>query len=190
MVPHGCYPCLGEDRWVTVAVRGEDEWRAFCQAMERPELADDPRFDSLGSRIRNQDDLDALVAEWTSSRDRYEVTRLLQARRIPSAPVLDCCADAYEDPHLNERGYFQVVFHPEAGIFPLSGPIWKISGDSEPDPLPAPALGQHNAYVLHDLLGFPDDRMAQLEREEIIGTIPLEGADMGGSRRAARQTSS
>ena len=187
MAPHGCYPCRGADKWVTLAVRNEQEWRAFCGVIEAPALADDPRFSTLGSRLRNQDRLDALVAEWTSPRDRHEVTRLLQARGVPAGPVLDCCGDTFDDPHLNERGYFQVISHPDAGIYPLSGPIWKLSDEPEPAPMPAPCLGEHNGYVLGEVLGLSDDTLRQLEREHVIGSVPLEGADMGGVRRAARR---
>jgi crotonobetainyl-CoA:carnitine CoA-transferase CaiB-like acyl-CoA transferase len=186
MAPHGCYPCLDEDKWVTIAVRDEGEWRAFCEVVGAPGLVDDARFATLEGRLRHQDELDELVAQWTSSRDRYEVTRLLQARGVPAGPVLDCCGDTYDDPHLNERGYFQVVTHPEAGTYPLSGPIWRFPGSSEPTQLPAPSLGEHNGYVLGQVLGFPEDALAKLERENVIGDVPLEGADMGGVRRAAR----
>ena len=107
--------------------------------------------------------------------------------KVPAGPVLDCCGDTFDDPHLNERGYFQVISHPEAGIHPLSGPIWKLSDAPEPAPMPAPCLGEHNGYVLGEVLGLSDDTLQQLEREHVIGSVPLEGADMGGVRRAARE---
>ena len=186
MAPHGCYPCLGDDRWVTIAVRSEDEWRAFCEVIGTPGLVDDPRFASLEVRLQNQDELDVQVAQWTSTRDRYEVTSLLQARGVPSGPVLDPCGDAYDDPHLNERGYFEVVTHPEAGTYPLSGRIWKFSDGPVPTQIPAPCLGEHNEYILGQVLGIPDEALQRLEADNVIGTVPLEGADMGGVRRAAR----
>ena len=186
MAPHGCYPCLGDDKWVTIAVRDEGEWKAFCQVAGLPGLVDDGRFATLQGRLRDQDELDSLVAQWTSTRDRYDVTRLLQARGVPAGPVLDCCEDTYDDPHLNERGYFQVVTHPEAGTYPLSGPIWKFPGSSEQTQLPAPCLGEHNSYILGEVLGLTEDALVKLEREHVIGTVPLEGADMGGVRRAAK----
>ena len=80
-----------------------------------------------------------------------------------------------------------MTFHPEAGVHPLSGPIWKLSDEPEPSPLPAPCLGQHNEYVLGDLVGLSKATLEQMEREHVVGTVPLEGADMGGVRRAARQ---
>ena len=183
MAPCGCYPCSGDDQWVTIAVRDEREWLAFCRVAELADLIRDKRFSTLEARIENQDELDALIAEWTSARSKYDVTTMLQDQGIPAGPVLDCCGDTYDDPHLQQRGYFQEVTHPEAGTYPLSGPIWKLSGDDEVVQHPAPCLGEHNPYVLRELLGLSDTTVRGLEDDEVIGTAPLEGADMGGVRR-------
>ena len=95
-------------------------------------------------------------------------------------------ADTYDDPHLQERGYFQEVTHPDAGTFPLSGPLWKLSGTDERPHRPAPGLGEHNSYVLEEVLGLSKAALQSLEREGVIGTVPLEGSDMGGVRRVQR----
>ena len=50
MAPHGLFHCQGEDRWVSIAVRNEEEWKRFCAAMGRAELATDPRFSTLAAR--------------------------------------------------------------------------------------------------------------------------------------------
>ncbi len=187
MAPHGCYPCAGEDQWVTIAVRNEREWRAFCQAIGSPDLVDDRRFTSLQARLDNQDELDALISEWTSSRDRYEVSDRLQKEKIVASPVLDCGSDTYNDPHLQARDYFQVVTHPDAGTYPMSGPIWSLASQERKRHEPAPMLGQHNEEVLGDLLGMSSDALRRLEDEKVIGEVPLVGSDMGGVRRAARE---
>ena len=184
MSPHGCYPCLGEDRWVTIAVRTDEEWQALREVTG---MAADSRFSTAESRLAHEDELDALVAAWTSSLDRHEATRKLQARGIPAAPVLDCGPDTYDDPHLQERGYFEEVTHPDAGTHVLSGPIWRLAGVEGPVQRPAPCLGEHNRHVLRDILGMPESAMSRLEEQDIIGTVPLQGSDMGGVRRVARQ---
>ena len=190
MAPHGCYPCAGEDKWVTIAVRDDEDWHALCDVMEMPHLADDKRFSTLESRLRNQDDLDAVVGGWATSRDPYEVAKSLQERGVPASPVLDCGPDTYDDTHLQARGYFQEVSHPEAGTHLMSGPIWKLSSAAAPEPVhePAPCLGQHNGYVLGDVLGLSREALESMERDKVIGTEPLEGSDMGGVRRLSRRT--
>ena len=195
MAPHGVYRCSGgdesdgtdngRDRWVAISVKSDGQWRDMCAAMGTPELADDDRFATLLARLRNQDALDEAVARWTRGLDRYAVANALQSRGIAAGPTLDCGGDAYDDPHLQERGYFQPVFHPDAGVHLMSGPIWRSANRPEKRHDPAPGLGQHNNYVLGDLAGLSDERLAELEAGRIIGEIPLDGADMGGVRRAA-----
>ena len=189
MAPHGVYPCLGEDRWVAIAVRGQAEWQALCETMGAAALATDPRFATLETRLRNGAELDDVLSRWTCALDRYQVADRLQERGIPAAPVLDCGADTYDDPHLQSRDYFQTVDHPDAGTYLLSGPIWKMASEAAPLHGPAPMLGEHNDFVLADVLGYPPERLDTLERNDVVGNVPLEGADMGGVRRFRRQHS-
>ena len=199
MSPHGCYPCMGEDAWVTIAVRSDEEWRRLCEVIGLAELTADARFGTLEGRVANRDALDALIGEWTAQRDRHDIEARLQAERIPASAVLDCGADTYDDAHLQARQYFQLVDHPDAGMYPMSGPVWATLSHTSPDAAledaprlpdrhePAPGLGQHNEYLLSDMLGYAADTLRELERADVIGTVPVEGADMGGARRFARE---
>ncbi|HJO81547.1 MAG: CoA transferase [SAR202 cluster bacterium] len=184
MAPHGAYPCEGEDAWVAIAVRTDAEWQALCDVVVDPDLADDVRLSTLDGRLARHDDIDAALSRWTSTQNRQRVTERLQERGVPAGPVLDCCAGTYDDPHLQDRGYFRTIDHPDAGTHPMSGPIWKLESEPEPRHEPAPGLGQHNDYVLGEVLGIPRERLDSLERDTAIGKVPLEGADMGGVRRA------
>ena len=150
-----------------------------------PQLARNPRFEDLDARLRNGVELDDIIGRWTRQLGRYEVAEALQSRGIPAGPVLDCGGDTYDDRHLQERGYFQAVEHPDAGVHLYSGPIWKMANRSEARHEPTPGLGEHNDWALAELLGVEDGTLVELELQNIIGTVPLEGADMGGVRRAA-----
>ncbi len=185
MAPYGCYPCAGDDRWVAISVRDDAEWRAFRGVVGDPRL-NDRRFDVQQGRLDRHDELDAIISDWTSTRDRVDMTERLQAAGIPAGPVLDCDADTYDDRHLQAREYFAPVDHPEAGTHVLSGKLWRTASNPDRGQTPAPCLGEHNADILAEVLGYPGSRMAELEREHVIGTVPLQGSDMGGVRRAAR----
>ena len=78
--------------------------------------------------------------------------------------------------------------HPDAGVHLLSGPMWRLSEAGEPRHEPAPCLGEHNPYILREVLGLSDATYRKLEEEKVIGTVPMEGADMGGVRRAMRES--
>ncbi len=78
---------------------------------------------------------------------------------------------------------------PDAGIFPMTGPIFKFqssSGVVVHDP--SPSLGQHNDYLLGDILGYTQEKRDDLASDNVIGMIPLPGSDLGGSRRASRES--
>ena len=98
--PHGVYRCEGEDRWVAVAVTSDDEWRALCRAMGRPELAEDPRYATASDRRVLQDELDAAISTWTAGMKDYDAMELLQEAGVPSGPSLDACR-VFDSPQLN-----------------------------------------------------------------------------------------
>ena len=177
MAPHGCYPCTGEDQWVTIAVRNDADWAAFCQATGRPELADDERFATQPQRLSRQDELDVMVSEWTSERTSYEVMEALQAAGVPAGPVLTA-GQALSDPHFRDRGFFEKVSHPKAtglGDKEYIGRGWKFSGSRAAISGPAPLLGEANEYALNGLLGLPKSRLDTLAEQSIIGTRPIGG---------------
>ena len=169
LAPHNVYPAHGDDRWVTIAVRNEDEWRRLCEAMRREDLVDDPRFRDMASRHANRRELDAIIAEWTSIRDARWLMQRLQYEGVPAGAVMDD-ADAYEDRHHEARGFFQTVPTPEAGTHRQVGRAWKASATPEPPARHAPLLGEDNEYVYRELLGFSDAEYRRFEELGHIGT--------------------
>lgn len=175
LAPHGCYPCRGDDRWVTIAVASETEWEALCTAMGQPEWSRDAKFKDAESRWQNQDALNGQIAAWTKERDHYEVTHLLQQAGVSAGAVLNL-KDLASDPHLNERNFWQATEHPEAGRHTLIGVRFKISEMSDKFRMPAPCFGQDLDYVLCQLLGKSRGEMAALVRDKIVYTRPVAGA--------------
>ncbi|HAL47883.1 MAG: CoA transferase [SAR202 cluster bacterium] len=166
--PHGCYRAAGDDRWVNIAITTDDEWTGFREALGDPDWAKDAQFAAAAGRLENQDELDRHIEAWTSELDRYEVTRRLQEHGVPSGPVMNE-ADAYDDPHLQSRGYFEEVTHPETGTHRYPGMFFKFSETPLGIRRPAPLLGEHNEYVYKDLLEYTDEEYAEFERTGHIG---------------------
>src|SRR5262249_12263686 len=94
--PHGVYPAAGDDRWVAIACRSEDDWRALCSVMGAPQLAADPRFNTFAARQANCAELDRMISEWTRTLDAHEAEQRLQARGVPAHAVQDA-ADLHHD---------------------------------------------------------------------------------------------
>lgn len=173
MAPHNTYPTLGEDRWVTIAVRSEEQWAPFCRVLGRDGWADDPDLANLAGRKRRERELDDVIASWTATRDAWEVTRELQAAGIAAGPVLRP-DDIVFDPHLAARGFFEVIDQPEAGVRPFPRQlVARFSGMDAGVSRPAPRLGEHNREVLQELLGVGDEQFAELWGNEVIGDTPI-----------------
>ena len=174
MSPHGCYPCRGDDRWITIAVATDEEWQAVCRVLGQNGWAADPRFNDSFSRWKNRDELDALIGTVTSTWDAHELMHALQKDGVAAGAVLDS-KDLLFDPHLGQRNFYEVVTHHEStGIPPLpyAGRPWKLSKTPAVNSQPAPLMGEHNNLVLSGLLGKSAEEMAELEEAGIIGYGP------------------
>jgi crotonobetainyl-CoA:carnitine CoA-transferase CaiB-like acyl-CoA transferase len=172
MVPHGVYPCRGEDMWVALAVSSDGEWRGLCRAIGQPELAQDARFATLPGRRRNQAALDELISAWTRDRDHYEAMHVLQAHGVPAGAVLTG-GEVIADPHLEARHFWDTVDHPEAGRYRQVSTPWRLAKNPRRVTSPAPGLGEHNGYILGDLLGLSIQEIEALEAQGIIGVRPI-----------------
>jgi len=167
MAPHGIYRCDGEDQWLSIACGSDGEWRALCGAMGRPGLADEGRFRTLADRKANEDALEALIEEWTSTQDPMAATELLQAAGVAAfPPMVNYMLDA--DPHLAERGFWVEKEHPEVGVCRHAGIPWRMSETPCEVWRAAPTLGQDNEYVFGEVLGMSGKQIADLAERGVI----------------------
>lgn len=171
MAPHGCYPCRGDDQWLTIACEDDAQFTALCGVMGWPELAADVRFADVVSRYRNQDALDELISEWTREQAKAAAAEALQAVAVPASPV-QSVPEVFADAQLRARGFYESVSHSLAGVWEVECPHWRMSESPGHVRLPAPAFGEHNGYVLGELLGLSGEEIAALEAEGITGTVP------------------
>ena len=165
--PHNCYPCLGEDKWVSIAVTSDEEWQALSRAAGHSEWASDDRFCDACRRWRNQEELDALLGDWTLQHTAYEVTEMLQGAGVAAFPSLNA-EELFSDTHINAREVFQVVEHPRRGPLFLLAPPWKLSGTPAMIGRYAPLMGEDNRYVFGELLGLSTAEIARLEGEGVL----------------------
>ena len=175
--PHNNYPCAGDDAWVSIAVNSgagsngagnsDAEWNAFVGALGDSALADDPRFADRASRWANRRELDAIVAAWTRQRTPAQVVATLQAAGVAAMPVMNI-ADQFADPHLNARDTYVEIDHPHAGAEILYGIPWLFSRTPGSVRRPAPLLGQHNTYVLGEILGRDDAEIRRLAADQVV----------------------
>ena len=176
--PQGVYRCQGDDAWISVTVAGDDEWRALCGAIGRPDLAGDPRFTGNLGRRQNQDSLDPIIEEWTVRHERYRAMELLQAAGVRAGAVLDQ-DEALTSPQARSRGFLPVLAHPDGVHHPYIDTPAKFSRAPAGVRAPAPLQGEHNGYLLGELLGLPPEELRRLEDGGVTATL---STDLSGSR--------
>ena len=162
--PHGVYPTAGDDRWIAIAASSDAAWRGLCDAMERPDLAADPRFADATGRRAHAGELDAIVGGWTRSRDAHAVQAALQDRAVP-AHAVQTSHDLVRDPQLAHRRHFVPVEHPMGGTSFVESSRFVLSRTPATPPEAAPSYGRDNDAVLRDLLGYDDDAITALVAE-------------------------
>lgn len=171
--PHNRYRSAGDDRWVTVACETDEAFASLCRAIGQPELAEDPRFATNAARKANEDELDGVIEAWTAVRGHYEATHLLQRFGVAAGAVLTI-PELMADPHLRSREAWVEHTHPDAGTWEMEAPPWKLSRTPGHIRLPAPGFGQHNSYVLRDVLKLSEAEIAELYAAGITADDPDE----------------
>ena len=161
-VVEGAYPA-----WVAIAARSDDEWRAMAHLIGGRELADDPRFRTLADRKAHEDALEALVGDWTESRNVSEIVESLQWLGVP-AHVAASSLDMVEDPQLRERGHFVGLAHPKMGTSTVEASRYRLSGTPGGPQRCGPTTGRDNEYVLREMLGYGDDEIESLREAGVF----------------------
>jgi crotonobetainyl-CoA:carnitine CoA-transferase CaiB-like acyl-CoA transferase len=164
--PHSVYKAWGIDRWLALEIHTDEEFATLAKIIDQPELAQDPKFSDMAARKQNEAELDKIIGTWVQQRDRDWMANELTAAGLAAAPARDN-KDIYADPHLKARGAFVKVDHPELGELQFINPPWKFSG-FDIQSRRAPLLGEHNDYVLKELLGFSTEEVDELTRNNII----------------------
>jgi benzylsuccinate CoA-transferase BbsF subunit len=176
MAPCGIYRSAGPDKWIAISVSSDEEWKALCTTMGNPVWAKDEKFADHLSRLKNQDELDRHIEEWTSQIAPYEAMLTLQHAGVAAGVALTN-AEVFEDWQNKARNFYQSVDHPEVGPRRHPSIGWIMSKTPRYIPRAAPCLGEHNEYVLGDMLGLSKKEIAELEADKIIGKAPLPEAD-------------
>jgi len=177
--PHGCYACKGADEWCTIAVFTDEEWQSFCDAIGNPAWTKDPKFADLLSRLKNVDELDKKVGEWTATLDAHVVMETLQAVGVAAGEV-QRAPDTLADPQLKWDGAIVELDHPVSGKRLYPGVPFRMSATPPLKSTPAPLLGQHTEEICRDLLKMSDEEIKRLLDEDVLhNTESAKGAGGG-----------
>ena len=167
MAPHGIWACNGENEWVAIAVRNEEDWQRFAEVVDEP-WTHDERWSRLAGRLAYEDELERLVSTWAANRDKHDATQLLLAAGVPAAPVLRPSERIDGDPRTSDWGLWVTVPHRDVGDARVEGLPVRLSETDWAIGRGAPCLGEDNRYVFGEVLGRSDDEIAALAADGVI----------------------
>lgn len=163
--PYNVYPAA--DGHIAIIVNHDQHWRSLTGAMGREELADDPRYRTNADRVRNMQEVDDMLAAWSSQHRRAALFEKLIALPVPCAPVRDL-HEVMNDPHLHARGMLQWREHPEYGRIPAAASPLRFEGEAHLPERPSVPLGHDSRDILRRRLGMAAEEIDQLARLGVI----------------------
>jgi crotonobetainyl-CoA:carnitine CoA-transferase CaiB-like acyl-CoA transferase len=141
-------------------------WEGLCKAVGRPEMIDDPRFNTRPNRRKNYNELNKTFAEFFREKPRAYWLQQLEANDVPHTPVYNL-AEVFQDPQIKHMGLEIAIERPnKQTIRTVKFPI-DYSDTKIPHPTPPPELGEHNAEFLKDL-GYDEKKLAELKEQGVI----------------------
>jgi formyl-CoA transferase len=164
--PSNVYP-TGDGDLILIAANQDTVFGRLATAMDRPELAKDPRYATHSARGAAMVELDNLIAEWTSTRDADDLLAVLHDGGVPAGRIFRA-KDMFADPHFAAREAIVSVPHPDFGELPMQNAVPKLSETPGAVRSAGPALGEHNDEIYGGLLGLDGDERARLRADRII----------------------
>ncbi len=167
-VPSRLYACKpgGPNDYVYIHTSTPRMWASVLETIERPDLIDDPRFQTQQGRNEHADEIYALIEAWTMSKTKHEAMYAFGEAGVPAGATLDSL-EVLNDPHLKAREMIVTVDHPARGEFTMPGSPIQLS-ESPREYTPAPLLGQHTEDVLSSWLGYDAAQVEQLREQGIV----------------------
>jgi crotonobetainyl-CoA:carnitine CoA-transferase CaiB-like acyl-CoA transferase len=151
---------------VALAAPTDAIWRVLCTVSERS-WDGDARFATGSSRLEHRAALDEAISSWTIGFDVGALEGILQRVGVPAHRV-STSADTLADPQLEARRHIIFLDHPQLGPVPVESSRMRFSRTPPTAAWPGPEIGQHNNYILSELLGLTDEEVNRLVLNEAL----------------------
>ncbi len=168
LFPRGAFRC--SDGYLALNVPDDTVWKRLCTAMGRDDLIADARSASGTARAEHANELQPIIEIWLQDKTRAQAGDLLNASGVPAGPVYSA-EDVFADAHVAARKMLQPVQDPEVGEYRFARSPVLLSAVHQHEAAPAPALGEHTREILGDVLGYPMERIAALEQQQVVQSV-------------------
>ena len=166
IAPSNAYPTK-DGALVVIGANQDTLFRRLCDAMARPELAQDPRYAGHAARGEHQAELDALIGAWTATLDAEALLALMETSGVAAGRVFRA-PDMLDDPQFAAREAIVEVPHPVFGAVKMQNAFPRLTGTPGSVRWPGPALGEHTDAVLSGRLGMSTDEISGLRERGVI----------------------
>lgn len=166
--PHGAYQAFGKDKWIALSVTSDDEWVSLKSVILEKELQN-AEYDDFTMRKSSEKRIDAIIADWTQSRNPDDIVELLQKVGVPAGKVANNL-ELLTNQHLQKRDYFVELEEEKWGLQKYDGQ--SIDGNQKPKNMwhSMRKVGEDNYLILRELLGFTHSQYELLSSNGIVGT--------------------
>jgi crotonobetainyl-CoA:carnitine CoA-transferase CaiB-like acyl-CoA transferase len=170
--PYGIYPCR-DDGWIAIDCQTDEQWTVLARLIGRAEWGvEGSRLATAAERLKQRELIDAAIAGWTRSHGHIELMDTLHALGVPAGAVLSG-PELLDDPQIAARGGFLEQDRPDLGVKHYPGQPYQFRFAASPQERRAPLLGEHTAEVLSECLNIGEEALAELERDDVTGTVPI-----------------
>ena len=173
MVPHGCFPCAGEDDWIVIAIGGAGNWKNLARVIERDDWLHDESLLDVEARRAREDEIEAGISEWTQKLKPAAAVAVLQQAGVAAAPV-HRTDEVVRDPHLRHRHFFCCVEREHVGRQWQAGLPLRRNGKRYPVRGPAPFLGGDSEAILTSIAGCSRAEFLKLLSDGIVSLAPTQ----------------
>jgi crotonobetainyl-CoA:carnitine CoA-transferase CaiB-like acyl-CoA transferase len=167
IAPYNAYEV--EDGYVAIICIAERHWENLASEMGREDLIGVDRFSSKAKRANHREEVDGYIEEWLEGKKKDEVMDVLLEANVPCAPVRTI-EELVNDPHLTQRNMLNYLENQTHGRdeIPVPGLPIKFAGSEDPEVIPAPLLGEHTDEILAEMLGYDEERIADLRERDAL----------------------
>ncbi|MEZ0168003.1 CaiB/BaiF CoA transferase family protein [Microvirga sp. TS319] len=163
--PRNAYRCR-DGRYVSLSASIQKMAERLFRSIGRPDLIDDPRFRTNADRVRNAEELDAIIGVFIAERTQAENVAFFEAAEVTIGPIYDT-SQILDDPHFIAREVVSDYPDPDMGVLPMHHVVPRLERTPGSIRTPAPRLGEHNRVVLSEI-GIDDARYADLVASKVV----------------------
>lgn len=167
MVPHGVYPCAGDDAWIAISAWTDKAWKGLAYVLGNAKW-NEADYATVDRRLAQREAINRDLALETRRWDGRALMAALQANGVAAAVVRSVAELIQDDDQLNSRGHWVYLDHPEMGRSLYDAPSFRISGVDQGPRSPAPLLGQHTDDVCKDVLELSDGDIRKLKKDGVL----------------------